>query len=519
MRPTLRRALDTLLEARSRAIEAGAPRLAGMKQLALAAGVSVPTMCAAVAQCRRDGLVRTVRGSGIYVCRPGEQMQPEPDIPRAPPAKDELAGRQLRADILNGVYAPGEKLPAVKTLCDRLGISYRPLRRALAALVSEGYLSRAARGYRASSPRTSGGDNVLVLTIRGFPDAHPRPSTPWLRPLIGMLEQECCRAALRLEIAPVILTDSPPGVRCRLFDTRHGRRLCSSAFGFCHLEVGLPQRFNELIVDRILTMSSSPVASLAVQAEPSELPRGIHSSERLCRLTPALGEECGLAVGRYLLTRGHRHVAYFSAEHHETWSQRRLSGIRRAFAEAGCEGTVRAYTTAPEGRPLPQRFRTARMRELRRLSRLFDSVNDPEVVDPRRRLLAERFRIPLREAFEAKWARERLTPMMAQAMSDAQITAWVGSNQTAALLCMEFLQAHSVAVPARIGVVAFDDDEELLAAGVTSYNFNPRAIVNMMLRHVLAGSSRQRRDRQSLTTVDGFIVQRRSVAHRASSAN
>jgi GntR family transcriptional regulator, phosphonate transport system regulatory protein len=47
---------------------------------------------------------------------------------------------QLRADILAGRVAPGERLPNEKTLADRFGVNRHTLRQAVQALVREGHL-------------------------------------------------------------------------------------------------------------------------------------------------------------------------------------------------------------------------------------------------------------------------------------------------------------------------------------------------------------------------------------------
>ncbi len=55
---------------------------------------------------------------------------------------------QLRADIVSGIYAPGDKLPSKRLLAEEVGVSVITVEHAYAILEDEGYLqSRQRRGY------------------------------------------------------------------------------------------------------------------------------------------------------------------------------------------------------------------------------------------------------------------------------------------------------------------------------------------------------------------------------------
>ena len=62
------------------------------------------------------------------------------DPAEAAGARWQAIAAQLRADILAGRFAPGERLPNEKTLADRFGVHRHTLRQAVQALVREGHL-------------------------------------------------------------------------------------------------------------------------------------------------------------------------------------------------------------------------------------------------------------------------------------------------------------------------------------------------------------------------------------------
>jgi DNA-binding GntR family transcriptional regulator len=53
----------------------------------------------------------------------------------------------LRAKIESGTYAPGEKIPAIRTLAESYGVAYQTVREALTVLRNEGLIaSQKTRG-------------------------------------------------------------------------------------------------------------------------------------------------------------------------------------------------------------------------------------------------------------------------------------------------------------------------------------------------------------------------------------
>lgn len=56
--------------------------------------------------------------------------------------------RQIRKDIIDGVYLPGSKLPSMRLLCDELSVSTITVDHAYALLCEEGYIeSRERSGF------------------------------------------------------------------------------------------------------------------------------------------------------------------------------------------------------------------------------------------------------------------------------------------------------------------------------------------------------------------------------------
>ena len=68
-------------------------------------------------------------------------------------------------------------------------------------------------------------------------------------------------------------------------------------------------------------------------------------------------------------------------------------------------------------------------------------------------------------------------------------------------------------MPEQLSLVGFDDTPEALYNGLTSYSFNPKAVVRTLVDLVLASPARLRREgRVAPLEVPGFVSERRSTA-------
>ena len=92
-----------------------------------------------------------------------------------------------------------------------------------------------------------------------------------------------------------------------------------------------------------------------------------------------------------------------------------------------------------------------------------------------------------RTAFAYRYA----APAFAEAAAEPGVTAWVGADDPTALLALDWCREHGVRVPGDLSIVGFDDSEEALGAGLTSYNFNQETTVRAMIAHVV-GRRQQR---------------------------
>jgi DNA-binding LacI/PurR family transcriptional regulator/DNA-binding transcriptional regulator YhcF (GntR family) len=480
-------------------------RLPAIAAMAAACGVGPVSMHRAVHVLQAAGLVRVVPGGGVFADDTGVPAGFRLCDWHGPVRQvRHCAWRRVRdrlaADLLGGRYGHEQPLPPLKELRRACGVSHATLRRALAALVDEGKLVSFGRGYRRGRPQVRRSANATLVVVA---------ATDNMDMLIGCttrsgdlwrsLERQCERLAIGLRVisfAKALGTEEYGDGRTRTLAQLQRRQ---SVLGYVMLAMGAP--LAQLLP--LLAHSGKPVAVLdEVGTVPLPLVRPLAA----VRLFPVgCDSAAGQQIGNYLAGLGHRSVAVLAAEADAGIIGSRLDGLAAALAPAG--RLLRFHLRGRPERAGGVRFDrgellAARVEEgVARLHPLVNSYGRHRLVERASYLLSDH-----RVA-------ERMVGLFEQALGQPDVTAWVGYNDRAALMAMQFLAGRGVSVPRRISVVGFDDTIEALGSGLTSLNPNMSAVVDAMLDHVLGWKPGRRSEGEgAAVVVPGIIIARASSA-------
>jgi len=206
--------------------------------------------------------------------------------------------------------------------------------------------------------------------------------------------------------------------------------------------------------------------------------------------------ENGVLMTRHLMELGHKHIAFISPWHANSWSIKRLQGIQEEAKRHGCLIDVCILNGDSEW------------------DRLIPAENDP--------FIQKKFPIQLIEKMvegssdavrsqlcsELGWNRIRkdMEPLFEQALA-SQATAWIGANDICALNALKWLKEKGIQVPKDISVAGFDDTIEALRFDLTSFRFSCASVARSMIHQILTVSKAP-----TLTQHKGMVVARGSSA-------
>jgi DNA-binding transcriptional regulator YhcF (GntR family) len=509
--PARDRALAFLRHVTKECAHAGQRYLPTIDELAAGAGVSRMVMWHALGRLRTDGDLESGRGRRIRVSRGAPYPSPVVLTSTGGRRWARLAA-SLEHAILSGTWQAGEQLPSHKDLLGRYGANYRTVRRALQLLVERRVVECHGGHYRVP-PRSGShlrGETVVLVTagLNGVPVLPAARSHDHIR----LLESECARCGLRLTVVtpdsfaampePVVMDGD--SVRWFQRDPPLGVLLWYLAFPPAHF----------VKITGFLRDLRLPVAILDEMGDAASQ-IGPHPWPQMRTFTMAVSPLAGEEVGRYLLSLGHRRIAFVSTRHswqrgHSVW---RLAGLRSVYAAAGLPDGVRDFTTGEDD------F----LGDLVAFSRLVQAAGDsilaagsalPADIFRSAGGLVDALRTHLHREVEVQTPWHSLRALLDRAAAEPQVTAWVGDADATALACLDYLRSRGVRVPEDISVVGFDDGMGALLRNMTSYNFNGSGVMQAMVAHVL--TSPQKRSagpaQPRPTELPGRVVERGTTA-------
>jgi DNA-binding LacI/PurR family transcriptional regulator/DNA-binding transcriptional regulator YhcF (GntR family) len=511
-------------------------RLPSLKRLAVLAGVSPNTMGAAVHRLGSEGIFAIIPRGRVSVTSSAQSAHALTHLSK-PWQKKRV---EIEKDLLNGRFGTEGSLPASKQMQAQYGISYNTLRKILNSLLTSGVVASYKHTFRVLPARTP----ETLSTIAFFSEGksiddmilpHPRE-----RKLIDLLETECSQS--RMKILPIGLDlSSSSGVRAAIARLGNDRKIGGFFLNAWWPTIpGVQGRYHDLL-DALIAMNK-PVAILDQDGE-FELPPRLHYRRGLSIFQIA-GRLAGCAIGRRLLSLGHRNTAFFSYRHGQRWSQKRLLGINEEFCKAGLPDGICAHTRDDVSLATELVLAAGGFSEAD-FERMFkQDMNREQYEDFFARYRAVNARLTLPDAgffaeartelsvlsrmakeypgskafpgvrsavfrdLEDRLLNAYLQPVFEKALEDKRITAWVGANDATSLAGLAYLKQRHIKPGNEISVVSFENSHEGFEARLTSYDFNLAGIVHRMFRFLTEPIGESAPVRIAPIEVEGMLIER-----------
>lgn len=482
------------------------PRLPTIQAMARECGVSHVTMMRAVRELAEQGVLESKQGAGIRAIAPYRPAE-ESRQTEAKPAPDsrllwERVADRIRDRIRSGTYGLGSRLPGKKVLCETYGVSPPTINKVLRFLEREKAIHRDRTHYFVPGDTHGTRNGCVVFVFRGRKEIVPETFTPRMKKIFRIIEQTCLARNLQFVPAPIHFVAPSrhvsPSSWVNDLQVHVGDRPIIG-FIFWNYSMGNVD-FDSFL--RAIVRFRRPVSFLH-ETYPRTVPGVPRGLNQFLRVDTADDREVGREVGRYLRSRGVSDVAYLAFNQDIRWQVERHRGIAQempADTRGGsfhCPEPGIAFKQVDSHAP---ELRTT----IPSLCRLGDLPDSPHWLSPQ---VFSRYRANISTIVYQWRIVYALYPLVKRILRDAAPRVIVGCNDTMALGAHMILRLPEFTAYRDIGIIGFDDTEEALLNGFSSYNFNDEGFVMAALEFVLQPESALFRNTSTVQT-HGFLSTR-----------
>jgi DNA-binding LacI/PurR family transcriptional regulator/DNA-binding transcriptional regulator YhcF (GntR family) len=520
--------------------------LPSIRTLSQRAEVSRVTMIKAMAMLKAKGHVRGLERGHL---RAGS----EDKLARSPAIIPDEAWRTKRAaleqDILSGMYAEAGRLPSSKELQVKYGTCFRTMQKVLRSLVADKAVRLANKKYELGNiPDSPFAQRVVIITY----NVRMKPQTALNQGqhrVFDLFEYECMRKGLRVEIVEVDFYNSAETRRAALRSS-----ITAPALGYILDFWWYATKESTHVLQDLLARLAALKRPIAILDEIGDfvlpLQFSANPSIQLFRIS---GRKAGNRVARLLLGMGHRSVAFFSPDHHVSWSKQRLLGVAEEYAKAGLPNGVKSMigkesefnqwdilsvcgfdkrlilrimsenTTLSATEDTYQSFLQYKARfsskrlsteEKKTIMSKIGIIRNLADINPDK-VLFDRICNDIFSDLAAQLEMRVRAALFRQAIMQHDATAWICANDNIALSALSYLREQDIAVPQALSIVGFDNAPvEALENRLTSYDFNASGFVHQMLSFIARPPKPRGPYQHVPIEVEGIVMQRDTTASR-----
>lgn len=501
--PALKKALEFITKT---ADEEGLKMLPSLRTISKRCGVSVVTVARAIDQLKKEGSIVSVWGKGLFKADnlPHRSTRDSRLESKKQEHKYSRIIRELKKDITNGKYPTSFPLPAKKQLARSYNVSYPTINKVLSSLVEDGILKRSGSKYLFFTNRTVHRQRIMVIAL-GFTAGTIKIEREREKTFYRSLSAAALNMSVDLEI--ISYNDYldtprfflPDGHILESFIKKN--EICGIILSSYHMN-------DSAECLRKLICTGVPVS---VWIEDRRILQSVSRYKpkysRLTFFDSSYSSIPGRDVGKYLISKGHREIAYISPFHGSPWSQNRLEGLMKAGLSAQISWKVHPCVDTKYSHDY------AFMEQVLEKTPFGKSFSAAEITNKIQPFLSGRLD-SMKYEYE-KLRRDDLIfsccrPLLDKAASVPAVTAWVCANDLVACLVADYWDYNSIPFEKRPALVGFDNTFESLEKKISSYEFNTAGEVKSMLTHLLYPNSTLFHEENSAISLRGNVIERRS---------
>lgn len=473
-------------------------QLPSVRALAQKLIVSPVTVLRAIAILKGDGLLEGGWGKGHFITG---KMPPKQVTGNQAMSTVKRTTLMLKNDILEGKYPTHQTLPSVKQLMAHYNVSYPSIKKILETLSKENIIKRSGVRYYFFNNRFSIKPKIAIVAF-GLGRNSIKIETERERNFYRILSTAAANLNVILEIvccndyldSPQFFTpDDTPitsyfkrkeivGVILSSYHMKDSAEVLRTLLSF---EIPISAWVED---HRILKMIDNCSAGL----------------KKLSFFDSSYSTLPGFEVGRYLIGKGHKNIAYISPFHKSPWSQNRLSGLKKA---AMSYPDVQIFPFVSDQYLNDYFFlekvqRESSLDEHCAISRISDTLHP--FLKSRISSLRSEYDILMRDNLIFTYCDK----LLQEASKNSSITAWVCANDQIAVLITDYWNDNSIPLAQRPALIGFDNSFQSFERNISSYEFNTYGEVQHMLNHLLYPNSSYLLSGKPAIRLRGKVVER-----------
>lgn len=477
-------------------------KLPSVRNLARRCSVSPVTILGAVDVLKNEGVLESRWGRGIYVA---EEKKPYADS-----ATDleiysivEKTVITIKKDIIEGKYQTHLPLPSIKQLTADYNVSYPTIKKALALLSEESVIKRSGSKYYFFTDHTKSKSRIAIIAF-GSAKNSVKIETERERNFYRLLstaamqqnvifETICCNDYLE-EIQFFTPDDTPLAYYLK------SKNIIGIILSSYHMK-------DSAECLRKLLKFNIPISAWVEDHRILKMVDYHGSAKKeLCFFDSSYSTLPGYEVGRYLIGKGHKNIAYISPFHKSPWSQNRLTGLKKAAAMSDSEIWIFPYVSTDY---LNDYFFLVKVIGKHSIEK--GVVSDVAgILHPFLRNRIASIQYDLDTLLRDNMIFTVCEEFIKEVSKDSSITAWVCANDHIAVLITDYWNYCSVPLSKRPALIGFDNSFKSFERNISSYEFNTSGEVQNMLNHLIYPNTTSLLNGSSEVRLSGKIVERNS---------
>lgn len=474
-------------------------RLPSVRNLARVCMVSPVTTLRAITVLKDEGLLEGGWGKGNYITTRKAPIKQTADCQKISKVKKTVA--MIKHDIIEGKYHTHQPLPSIKQLISYYGVSYPTVKKALATLMSEKIIKRNGTQYffftDQHKPRTK-----IAIVAFGHARNTVKIVTERERNFYRMLSTQVMDHNVILET--ICCNDYPEETQFYTPDNTPLQNYLKSKDISGIILSSYHMKDSAECLRKLMTFNIPVSAWVEDHRISKMINRYSTGQKKLSFFDSSYSTLPGFEVGRYLIGKGHKNIAYFSPFHESPWSQNRLNGLKKAAMSSSgvrifpfvCTDYLNDYYFLEKVLEESSFDKHCAVSEIEERLHPFLKNRISSIKYEHDILLRDDMIFTVCEQF------------IREASKNSSITAWVCANDQIAVLITDYWNHNSVPLDSRPAIIGFDNSFKSFERNISTYEFNTYGEVQHMLNHLLYPDSSYLLNSTPAIRLSGRIVER-----------